>query len=134
MCLFKVIFCLSNLHVIKTLYFSLISLCTLQGKLTRMNSNATHSNFKQILRMKKRRKTSIRILQEENTRYSCKFYTIYFIRLSCEINFTRFLCVKWFSLIKHLSRDYRMIFASILYDSNGPQGNGKFIQIRESTR
>ena len=39
-----------------------------------------------------------------------RFHAI-FIRLSCEINFTRFSCVKWYSLIYHKSCDYRMIIA-----------------------
>ena len=54
----------------------LLKLCRMlveitQGKLTRMNSHEVRANFMRILRMKKRRKTSIRISHEENTRYSC---------------------------------------------------------------
>ena len=39
-------------------------------------SHEIRANFMRILRMKRRRKTNIRISHEENTRYSCEFYTI----------------------------------------------------------
>ena len=54
--------------------------CHAQEKLSRINSHEILANFMQILRMKKRQKTSIRISHRENTLYSCEFY-----KISCDL-------------------------------------------------
>ena len=96
---------------------------TTQGKLTRINSHEIRVNFMRILRMKKRRKTSIRISQEENAWYSCAFYTI-----SCDFytiimwNYFYMIFVRKMIFINSpfimwLSHDFRINFTRFQWSS-----------------
>ena len=73
-----------------------------KGKFPRMNSHEKETKNKHT-NITRRNRTK---LVQNFTR----FHAI-LIPLSCVINFTRFSCVKWYSLIYHSSYDYRMIIA-----------------------